>query len=354
MTVAKKKTNYIHHIAVALDRSGSMSGLENTVVKVIDALVADLAEQSKRLNQETRITIYAFDTTVECLIWDMDVLRAPSIAQLYKVNLNGMTSLIDATIKAIDELRLVTEIHGDHGFLTYVVTDGGENSSRHTAMTLTQKIQGLADNWTLGFLVPNFQGVDNAKRFGVPAGNVITWDATSTRGVEEFGEKIATANSNYMTMRATGVRSTTNLFGGANIVNAATVKAAKLKPVDPKTYKLVPVIPPPGFDKDTDKIEIAPYVRSINNGLYDVGSVYYPVVTGLKRNPRIAPQKSIAVLDNKTQMLYSGPGVRTMLGLPEDGTVTVKPATNRDWTVYVQSTSPNRHLTPHTQILMFK
>lgn len=348
------KPNYINHIFLALDASGSMNNLESTVIKVVDALVADLVTQSKQHNQETRITIYSFDTRTDCLIWDMDVLRVPSVASLYSVARHGgMTALIDATLTAINELSLVTQIHGDHSFLGYIVTDGAENQSHNSASTLSNKIKGLPDNWTLGALVPNFQGVAQAKAFGFPPGNVATWDASSAQGVEEAGATITASTSSYMTMRAKGTRSSTNLFGGAATVNAATVAAAKLKPVDPSTYKLVPVIPTDAVKNAKGHIEISPYVRSINNGQYRVGSVFYPVVPGIHRNPRIDPQKEIAIWHKKDRMLYSGPGVRTMLGLPENATKTVKPDTNPDYIVYVRSDSPNRYLTPHSEILMF-
>lgn len=353
MTDKTSKQNKINHIFVGLDASGSMDHLESTVIKVVDALVEDLKTQSRQYDQETRLTIYSFDTVTTCLIWDMDVLRVPSIAGLYKVNRNGMTALIDATLTAIQELSLVTQIHGDHSFLGYIITDGAENRSMNPASFLNRKISELPENWTLGALVPNFQGVAHAKNFGFPGGNVTTWDANSTRGVEEAGATMTVANDNYMKMRTTGTRSTTNLFGGAATVNAATVAAAKLKPVDPKTYKLIPVIPTDAVKNAKGHIEISPYVRSINNGQYRVGSVFYPVVPGIHRNPRIDPQKEIAIWHKKDRMLYSGPGVRTMLGLPENATKTVKPDTNPDYIVYVRSDSPNRYLTPHSEILMF-
>ena len=351
----KSSENKINHVIIELDSSGSMGGLEKAVIEVADRLIHDLATQSKQFDQETRITIYSFDTVTKCLIWDMDVLRVPSIASLYRVNPHGMTALIDATLIAIAEMQQVTQIHGDHSFLLYNLTDGVENKSHYRADVLNRKIAGLPDNWTLGALVPDFQGVASAKAFGFPPGNVMTWDATSARGVEEVGVAVASSTQTFMATRATtGARSTTNLFGGSATVNAATVAAAKLAPVNPKTYQMIPVIPTDAVKNDKGHIEIAPYVRSMNNGLYRAGSVYYPVVQGIHRNPRIDPQKEIAIWHKKDRMLYMGPGIRTMLGIKENATVTVKPDTNEDYIVYVQSTSPNRYLTPHSEILMFK
>lgn len=337
--------NYINHIVVELDCSGSMFQLESAVVKVADSLIADLAEQSKRLNQETRITIYAFDTTVKCLIWDMDVLRAPSLSTLYKVNSNGMTALIDATLKGIEELSLVTQIHGDHSFLMYVLTDGAENASRSVPATLKARIEGLPENWTLGALVPNFQGVAAAKAYGFPAGNVITWDATSVRGVEEVGEKIATANASYMTSRAQGVRSSKNVFGAANAVSTAAVAASGIKPADPRTFDKIHV---PGTIPE--KTWIMNYVRDTLGLPYRLGACFYE----LTKREKIAADKEIAIIQKKGDgKVYIGYEARRILGLP-DGDVRVAPGHNLDWMVLVQSKSTNRHLVPNSTLLIRK
>ena len=48
--------NYINHIALVLDASGSMSHLSSAVVQVADNQVQYLAARSKELDQETRAT----------------------------------------------------------------------------------------------------------------------------------------------------------------------------------------------------------------------------------------------------------------------------------------------------------
>lgn len=337
--------NYINHIVIALDASGSMERLAPAVVKVTDQLVADLALQSKQMDQETRLTIYSFDTVTKCLIWDMDVLRVPSIATLYRVNPQGWTALIDATLTAINELGQVTQIHGDHSFLLYDVTDGIENRSSNSPAALTKAINGLPHNWTIGALVPDFQGVAQAKAFGFPAGNVATWDATSARGVEGAGETIATANTGYMTMRATGAKSTTNLFGAANAVSKAAVVASGIKPLDPRTYDLVHVTGLP------DKTWIMNYVKDTLNLPYRLGNCFYE----LTKREKIGRDKEIAIMEKKgaQKNIYLGYEARQLLGLP-DGDCRVAPGHNPDYKVFVQSKSTNRHLVNDTALLIRK
>jgi hypothetical protein len=338
------KQNYINHIAFLLDSSGSMRPLVPTLIKVTDGLIADLKTQSQQHDQETRVTIYSFDTETRCLIWDMDVLRVPSIASLYKAH-DAMTALIDATLVAINELKMVTQIHGDHSFLMYVLTDGAENRSRNSSAELNRQIAALANNWTMGALVPDFQGVAQAKSFGFPPGNVATWDASSARGVEEAGEAMATATGSFMTARSTGTRSTTNLFGAANAVSKAAVAASGIKPLDPRSYDLVhvPQIP--------EKTWIMNYVRDTLGLPHRLGNCFYE----LTKREKIARDKEIAILEKKgTQKnIYLGFEARQLLGLP-DADVRVAPGHNPDYTVFVQSKSTNRHLVPQTTLLIRK
>ena len=86
------ENNYINHIGLVLDRSGSMNSVRNEVVTVADMQVQYLAQRSRELDQETRMTVYTFDTEVECVYYDKDVLRLPSLKGKYQ--LGGMTALM--------------------------------------------------------------------------------------------------------------------------------------------------------------------------------------------------------------------------------------------------------------------
>jgi hypothetical protein len=74
------------NVARVLDRSGSMAHLADQVVKVADNQIAYLAKRSKELDQETRVTVYTFGNTTECLFYDKDVLRMPSLKGHYRID----------------------------------------------------------------------------------------------------------------------------------------------------------------------------------------------------------------------------------------------------------------------------
>lgn len=339
--------NYINHVALVLDASSSMSRLSHKVVEVADQQIAYLARRSKELDQETRVTVYVFADTVKCVIYDKDVLRMPSLKQLYRVG--GMTALLAATLKSQGELAQTAQLYGDHSFLTFVLTDGQENAShrcpdtpannpRELITAVAGMIKTQEDNWTLAVLVPDQMGKREAMQCGFPKDNIAIWDATSTQGLEEAGQVIQQATEKFMTGRAQGIRGSRTVFStNAETLNKKTIEAAGLTPLNPSKYQLIPVA------RDT---AIRDWVIECGH-TYRTGSAFYQ----LSKSEKIQARKQIAVLEKKTDRVYTGPEARTLLGLP-DTEIRVTPDHNNDFTIFVQSTSVNRKLTAHTRLLL--
>lgn len=335
--------NIINHIVLVLDASSSMQGRNaEALVKVADNQIAHLAERSKDLDQETRITVYTFGShnkrplypaKIDCLIYDKDVLRMPSIAGLYEPF--GNTALIDASIKAIDELAETPERYGEHSFLVYVLTDGYENISRNLPTHLRAKIDRLAEHWTVATFVPDDQGQAAAIRAGFPPDNIAIWDANSHIGLEKAGEVMREATENFMQARRAGVRGTRSLFKIAD-VSIKDVKK-KLTPISPRDYELFNV---------TETGRIDEFVTQSTGRPYKKGSAFYQ----LSKRETVQPQKQIAIMGEKG--IYSGAQARQLLGLPTDCSVNVSPNDNPAYDVFIQSTSVNRKLVPNTKLLV--
>lgn len=333
----KAAANIINHIGLVLDASTSMAPYQHDLVKVADSQIEHLARRSRELDQETRISVWTFadPSNINCVVWDKDVLRLPSIAQYYRPM--GNTAFIDATLQSIRDLAETPERYGDHSFLIYVLTDGEENRSINSAYTLQQQLKGLKDHWTLAALVPNARGMHEAKKFGFPAGNIEIWNANSAQGVAEAGDRVRAATDSYMQARATGVRSTRSLFStDATAVNVQTISQAGLKPLAKGTYVLVPV---PTDSVIKDFTEQAGFKYQVGRGFYQ-----------LMKTETIQSTKDIMVVGKKDSKVYSGRDARQMIGLP-DMDVRVKPDYNADFVIYVQSTSVNRKLPAGTKYL---
>lgn len=372
------KMNLTTHVSIVLDRSVSMSHLKDKTIQVADELVAYLAEQSKKMNQEWRASILSFGNTVECHIWDMDVLRLPSMKEHYRID--GNTALVDAALMALDDGDKITEHRGDHAFLVYIITDGEENWSlrngihgssifgrvpfEKVAATMKARIDGLKDNRTIAVLAPSNQGVREVEKLGFK--NIFLWDTSSEAGLESASRAIKTSASTYMEARtqgAVGLRAMKgSLFVGGN-VDAAAIKAADLKPLPTAKRQIVRVTPnEDSFEKVVKPVtksrlkpemgsfvEIEKFIRRINKGQFEIGENYYELV----KTERIQGDKEIAVVDVNTNEVYVGAGARQLLGLPNERR-TVKPEPNGKYQIFVQSSSTNRHLPIGSYVLLLK
>lgn len=331
------KQNYINHIAILLDGSGSMHGLIREVVKVFDAQIKNLAQRSKEMNQETRVTVYQFDDDVECLAYDLDVLRIPDISKEYRAN--GGTALIDATLKCIDDLEKTATLYGDHSFLVICLTDGEENRSYNAASKLAAKIKSLPDNWTLGVFVPNAYGVSEAKKFGFPANNIQQWN-TDAKGMQEVGKVIAQVTDNYMVARSKGIRGTKSLFNLDTSALSTNVVKTALEELRPSEYMLLTV------HKDA---VIKDFVESWTKDTYRPGSAYYQ----LTKSETVQAYKQICVQNKRSGKIYTGANARQLLGLP-NSEVKISPAQHPDFDLFIQSSSLNRKLIGGTKLIVLK
>ncbi len=251
----------------------------------------------------------------------------------------GSTALITSTIGAIEALAKIPQINGDHSFLVIVDTDGGETQNQNMVPKIKELLDGLPDNWTVAIKVPNLTAMHEAKKYGFPAGNIEIWDTTE-KGMEEVTKKEVEATKSFYTMRATGTKSTKTLFKLAEVNKTAIKKT--LEEVSPALYETLIVRP------YNDKQEIKLFVETWTKKPYRLGSAYYQ----LTKPEKIQAGKVLAVIEKATGKMFSGPDARTLLGLP-DHEVKVDVANFKQFDVFVQSHSTNRHLVAGTHLIVF-
>ena len=359
----KKIAHKVNHVALVIDRSGSMKVHQAELLKVADAFVAGLKKTSDQLGHVTRISVYAFDHVVDNLVWEMDVKHLPSLADRYTVD-NGATALLEASVVSIDEMvSEISEKHGEHLFLHVVLTDGDENGSGTSQLGRAHHNQfqyrhilndwkaKLADrlkmvngrtNWTSGIMVPSITAKQTAVEYGFLPGNVQIWDTRSSTGIEEAVSSIEAAASNLLRSHDRGVSRTSNLWAVGQDLDVATVKSV-LKPLDGTKYRLLDI-----KSEDHEK-EIRPFIQE-RKITYKPGMAYYQ----LGARVTVQASKNVAVLDTsgKVDLLYTGPdALRLVFGdenVGSDGklikSLSVKAGHNKDLKVFVQSKSVNRHL----------
>ncbi len=376
------KANIVNHEVIILDASSSMQMHTSNVVKVTDALIQQLASQvSLHPDQETRITVYAFSSenyldgrAYQCLIWDKDVLRVPSIAGLYKPH--GNTALIAMTMQVIEDIKSIPVQYGDHAVLVYVVTDGYENWSHHQGNLglehwqyktdqLPSKIGNLPDTWTMAAMVPGLAAKRVLAGWGFHGGNIEVWDPSRQDAMEEVGRSLSVSSAAYAGMRASGLRSTRDLYS----MNAPSASAIQhvLTPMTPGSYYFEDVTPDDLAQIDNGRID--QFMELKTGKSYAPGNAYYQMI----KRERIQHYKKLAIhvrsndikrFGGKTwnhpagtpEGVYVGSGARNLLGLPDDGhsEVRISPPKAQGYDVYILSTSMNRKLYPGTKVLVMR
>ena len=334
------KQNPINHIALVLDASPSMKHLVDTVIKVADDQIKFLAERSQQLDMETRVTVYSFadPDMIDCLFYDMDVLRLPSLKGLYDTK-GRSTALIDAAAKSQLDLSKTATLYGDHAFLTFLLTDGEENSSiAYSGRALRDLLAAQSDNETMAVLVPDQRSKIRCQDLGFHKSNVAVWDATTKQGLEDAGTTIRAATDAYMTSRSQGVTTKTGVFDMSKaVVNHKTVAALK------EITTGIEILPVKAFT------DITTFITKDHGRTFRQGKYYFPLI----KPEKIGPQKNVVVRHKISKKVFGGPEVRTMLGLP-DHEVRVKPGENPEYDLFVQSTSTNRNLIAGYDLLVIE
>jgi len=333
---ALKLQNLVNHITFIIDKSASMNGLYRQVEKVFDNEISQLRIRSKELDQETRVSVYLFNAQVECLVFDMDVMRMPSLVGT--IGVSGRTALLDATAQAIRDLETLPEKYGDHAFLFYVITDGEENDSGIDKDDFRRLLSNLKDNCTVTCMVPDQRGVYEAKKFGFPKNNIAIW-STTDEGIREVGKVTRSAMNSYMDMRAKGVRSTSNFYH-TDLGNVTKTQVKRtLDELKPSQYRILRV-------GNKDEV-IKPFIERWLKQEYRIGQGYYELV----KTEEIQGGKAVCIQHKQDGRVYGGQEAREVLQLPSY-TLKVKPGDHGDWNIFVQSTSVNRKLPAHTSLLV--
>lgn len=325
-----------NHVAFVLDVSGSMYNIINDVRKVFQNQIEFLRKTSLMFEQETRVSVYTFNTEVKCLINDVDVARPMEIEKLLA---SGGTAMLDAITLSIEDFYEVSQKYGDHSFMIYVLSDGEENSSKTKAENFSKFLSKMPDNFTVCALAPSSNAAKLLEGYGLHKGNIDKWDTTE-KGVEEVGRKMEKSIENFYTARTQGIRSYSSVFSDLNKVTTEDIKKVAK---EIKNFEIV-------INKDVKAVYIKPLVESETNRPYIKGKAFYELV----KRETVQESKSIAVQDKKNGKVYIGYDARVILGLPDKGEIKVDPVQSSKWNIYVQSTSVNRNVIPKQRVLVIK
>ena len=164
-----------------LDRSGSMSGLENDTIGGFNAMI----EKQKKEPGEALVSTVLFDNESEVIHDRVDIQKIkPMTRNEYYVR--GCTALLDAVGGAIHHIgnvhKYAREEDRPEKTLFVITTDGMENASRkYSYEKLKAMIQRQKEKygWEFLFLGANIDAAREASRFGISADRAANYHADS-------------------------------------------------------------------------------------------------------------------------------------------------------------------------------
>lgn len=188
----------ITELVFILDRSGSMSGLENETIGGFNGLI----EKQKREAGKAYVTTTLFDQSLECVHKGENIRYvAPLNKDLYYPR--GTTALLDAVAKTILQVKQRHQEMPDHKrptkTLVVITTDGHKNASHqydyYDVKTLIKKQKELYD-WEFLFLGANIDATKEASKFGIDQDRSVNYHADK-EGVKTHYKELCKTMSHY-------------------------------------------------------------------------------------------------------------------------------------------------------------
>lgn len=160
--------NNLTEVVFILDRSGSMSGLEDDTIGGFNSMLKKQREEEGEAN----VTTVLFDDKIEMLHKRVDIKKIKNITSKdYYVR--GCTALLDAIGHSINFMINVQRSEKENrakNVLFIITTDGYENASKeYTYEKIKQMITYEKEkyNWQFLFLGANIDAISTAKSFGI-------------------------------------------------------------------------------------------------------------------------------------------------------------------------------------------
>ncbi len=189
--VAQEKISTKTHIAIVLDRSGSMSSIKDETIEGFNSFV------SKQKGNDCTLTLVQFDDQdpYEKIYDCQSVDDIPLLTHEYSPR--GMTPLLDAIGRAISDIDSME--NKPEKIVLAIITDGGENDSKEYSQSQIQKLikDKEAEGWQIVFLSSNLSAVQNAAVYNIPTASTMRY-ASNTNAVKGTWDVFASSVSSYV------------------------------------------------------------------------------------------------------------------------------------------------------------
>lgn len=170
--------NNYTHIAVVLDRSGSMASIKSDM----DGAFNSLIEDQRKVEGRATVSLVQFDDTVETVYSFLHLSEVPKL----DLQPRGLTALLDALGRTINEtgvaLRDMPEATRPGKVIFVVITDGLENRSREFTRDTVRRLierQRSEFSWEFLYLGANQNAIQEGAKYGFLADQSIAYAASS-------------------------------------------------------------------------------------------------------------------------------------------------------------------------------
>ena len=166
-------------IAVAFDRSASMTAIEKEAKDALDKFINSIKKESKTTTGKIRLTLITFDTEATLVYGGMDINSVPEIVNENLTRPRGSTRLCDTALEMLE----AQELRCDENWKRVIVilTDGADNASRKSSADLHEKIREAEKNdTTCIFLASNQDAIHSGAMYGFRSGHAMTFSPGGT------------------------------------------------------------------------------------------------------------------------------------------------------------------------------
>ena len=215
-----------------IDRSGSMSGLEDDTIGGFNAML----QEQKTVEGEAVVTTVLFSDGHELL---HDRINIQAVAPLTRADytVGGNTALLDAIGIAIHKIRKVqrntNEEFRAEKVLFIIITDGHENASRHyTADRIRKRIEHQKQKygWEFVFFGANMDAIAQAADIGIAADRAQNFCADSV-GTSSVYTSMSTMSTAFRTGKPISFTDLTDVTQGESEPQSAKAALENLKRV---------------------------------------------------------------------------------------------------------------------------
>ncbi|MBD5785057.1 hypothetical protein IF650_02580 [Cellulosimicrobium terreum] len=170
--------NTLTHLAMLLDRSGSMQSIKAATEQGFDLFLAEQREAPGRCT----VTLAQFDNEYEEVYTDLDIREVPPL----DLRPRGMTALLDSIGRLVQTIALriaqLPEEERPGAVIVGIMTDGLENASKeftHAAIKALVTEREETFGWTFLYMGANQDAIEVGASLGVKRERSLTYDTAN-------------------------------------------------------------------------------------------------------------------------------------------------------------------------------